>query len=139
MMQRLGPAALAVIFAACGSSGQVVVAGPSPSQDADVTPTTSETVTGNTAVELHVPPGHLPPPGRCRVWVPGTPPGHQARARSCDGILGHAPAGSLVIYRPSKDKKVVQVRYVDGEHAGVVTIARVFDIASGRLLAEERP
>jgi hypothetical protein len=44
-----------------------------------------------------------------------------------------------VIYRPSKDKKVVQVRYVDGEHAGVVTIARVFDIASGRLLAEERP
>ena len=132
-------AATAVLFAACSSSTQVVGSGPSPSQDADVAPSGSETVAGNTAVALRVPPGHLPPPGRCRVWIAGTPPGHQARARTCDGILAHAPAGSMVIYRPSKDKKIVRVRYVDGERAGVVTTVRVFDLATGRLLGEERP
>lgn len=30
-----------------------------------------------------VPPGFLPPPGQCRVWYDGRPPGHQPRATSC--------------------------------------------------------
>ena len=30
-----------------------------------------------------MPPGFLPPPGECRVWYDGRPPGHQARATSC--------------------------------------------------------
>ncbi|WP_121116338.1 hypothetical protein [Croceibacterium ferulae] len=30
-----------------------------------------------------VPPGHLPPPGACRVWIDGTPPGHQPPVTSC--------------------------------------------------------
>ena len=30
-----------------------------------------------------VPPGHLPPPGTCRVWYDGRPPGHQPPATSC--------------------------------------------------------
>jgi hypothetical protein len=122
---------------ACSSS-QPVVGSPSPSQTADVDAPAGETVTGNTAVTLGVPPGHLPRPGHCRIWVPGTPPGHQAKARSCDGILAHAPAGSMVIYRPYKDKKIVRVRYVDRERVGVITIARVFEVGSGRLVREER-
>ena len=31
-----------------------------------------------------VPPGHLPPPGECRVWYPGVPPGHQPPPFKCD-------------------------------------------------------
>jgi hypothetical protein len=30
-----------------------------------------------------IPPGHLPPPGECRVWYEGVPPGHQPPATSC--------------------------------------------------------
>jgi hypothetical protein len=30
-----------------------------------------------------VPPGHLPPPGECRVWYDGRPPGQQPRPTDC--------------------------------------------------------
>lgn len=30
-----------------------------------------------------IPSGHLPPPGRCRVWYDGRPAGHQPRPTSC--------------------------------------------------------
>lgn len=30
-----------------------------------------------------VPPGYLPPPGACRAWYDGRPPGHQPEATSC--------------------------------------------------------
>jgi hypothetical protein len=32
---------------------------------------------------VHIPPGHLPPPGECRVWLPGLPPGHQPPPGRC--------------------------------------------------------
>ena len=32
---------------------------------------------------LHVPKGHLPPRGQCRLWVPGRPPGQQPPPTSC--------------------------------------------------------
>ena len=31
-----------------------------------------------------IPPGHLPPPGACRVWYEGVPPGQQPPPTSCD-------------------------------------------------------
>ena len=30
-----------------------------------------------------IPPGHMPPPGSCRIWVDGTPPGHQPPPTDC--------------------------------------------------------
>ena len=30
-----------------------------------------------------IPPGHMPPPGECRVWYDGRPPGHQPPPTSC--------------------------------------------------------
>ncbi|HET7600929.1 MAG TPA: hypothetical protein VFK09_11580 [Gemmatimonadales bacterium] len=85
-----------------------------------------------------MPPGHLPPPGMCRVWVPGRPPGHQPKPRDCAGIDELAPAGTWVLYRPSRDRRIVKVRVVDERRAGVVIRVRVFDAADGRFLREER-
>lgn len=90
----------------------------------------------STAATLGIPPGHLPATGQCRVWVPGKPPGHQARARSCDGIERTAPAGSWIVYRPTKDKKVVHVRVVDERRPGVVIRLRVYDAQRGTLIRE---
>ena len=92
----------------------------------------------STAATLGVPPGHLPPPGECRVWIPGRPPGRQARPRSCDGILGTAPAGAWILYRPGQDRRVVHVRYVDERRAGIVIRIRVFDAESGAFIRDER-
>ena len=90
----------------------------------------------STAATLKVPPGHLPPPGMCRLWIPGEPPGHQAKAGSCDGIDRTAPAGSWVLYRPGKDKKVVHVREVDARRIGVIVRIRIYDAASGKFMRE---
>lgn len=90
----------------------------------------------STAATLGIPPGHLPPPGMCRVWMPGTPPGHQPRARSCAGIERMAPAGSWIVYRPSEDRKVVHVRVVDERRPGVVVHLRVYDAVRGTLIRE---
>lgn len=90
----------------------------------------------STAARLGIPPGHLPPVGQCRVWVPGKPPGQQTRARSCSRIERIAPAGSWIVYRPSKDKKVVHVRVVDQRRPGVVVYLRVYDAERGTLIRE---
>jgi hypothetical protein len=93
------------------------------------------------ALTLDIPPGHLPEVGECRVWIPGLPPGQQAKpkSRACDGITSVAPAGSWIIYRPSEDRKVVHVRLIDERRAGLVIRIRTFDIDTKRLLREENP
>jgi hypothetical protein len=95
----------------------------------------------STAATLGVPPGHLPKPGQCRVWIPGAPPGQQPRpkSRSCAGIATAAPAGSWILYRPTADRKIVHARIVDDRRAGVVVRIRVFEAESGRFVREENP
>ena len=90
----------------------------------------------STAAALGIPPGQLPPPGMCRVWLPGEPPGHQPRARSCARIERMAPAGSWIVYRPDEDRSVVHVRVVDERRPGVVVRLRVYDIRRGTLIRE---
>jgi hypothetical protein len=88
------------------------------------------------AAALGVPPGHLPPVGQCRVWVPGKPPGHQAKPRSCEGIERSAAAGTWILYRPTKDKKVVHVKEIDSRRSGVIVRLRIYDAQSGSFIAE---
>jgi hypothetical protein len=45
-----------------------------------------------------VPPGHLPPPGMCRVWIDGVPPGHQPPVTDCATAQAQRTANSRVIY-----------------------------------------
>lgn len=91
----------------------------------------------STAATLGIPPSHLPEPGKCRLWVPGQPPGHQPRARSCAGIERIAPAGSWIVYRPTQYRKVVHVRVVDDRHPGLVVRQLVYDARRGTLIRED--
>lgn len=104
-------------------------------------PSTAAREGPSTAATLGVPPGHLPKPGECRVWIPGTPPGQQPRpkSRTCAAIADVAPAGSWIVYRPTDNKKLVHVREVDGRRAGFVIRTRIFDIETTRLVREDTP
>ena len=90
----------------------------------------------STAASLGIPPGHLPPPGMCRVWLPGEPPGHQPKSRGCSNIERTAPAGSYIVERPGKEKKVVHVRVMDERRPGVVVRMRVYEIRDGKLVRQ---
>src|SRR6185503_8449328 len=131
-----------LLAGACSSTTKTVSVEPSPQQRSTASASASAASNhASTAATLGVPPGHLPQAGECRVWIPGTPPGKQPRpkSRSCAGIASVAPAGSWVIYRPTADKKIVHVRHVDSHRAGSVVRVQVFDIATQRLMREERP
>jgi len=54
---------------------------------------------------VHVPPGHMPRPGYCRLWYPGVPPGHQPRAERCERLFGmrYLPPGAVIIGSPAYD------------------------------------
>ena len=87
---------------------------------------------------LGIPRGHLPPPGECRVWFPGRPPGRQPRPESCTAAMANAPAGSWVLYRPGRGDEV-HARVIDSQRAGVVVSVRVYADAGNRYLRTERP
>ncbi len=47
---------------------------------------------------VHIPPGHLPPPGKCRIWFPDRPPGHQPPPGDCHELRFQVPPGAMLIY-----------------------------------------
>ena len=71
-------------------------------------------------VELHIPPGHLPPPGYCRIWYPGRPPGHQPPAGDCTILANRVPIGAWLITRPTAEAKHVHVSAYDQSNPGIV-------------------
>ena len=126
------PALGLTLFAACSRTTRTVIIAPAAEAHA---------AGPSTAATLGIPPGHLPKPGRCRVWVPGTPPGRQPRprSRSCEGIAPVAPAGSWIVYRPTADRKLVHVRVVDARRAGMIVRVRIFEVETGQFVREETP
>jgi hypothetical protein len=136
-------------LAACSASQPDVETGPRP--EAQTIPGTgdvgsepalkNESVPDNasTAAKFGIPPGHLPPPGQCRVWIPGEAPGKQKKYASgdCADVANAVPAGGWLVYRPGEDKKEVVVREYGKSH-DVVSV-RVFDIVTGALLRELDP
>ncbi len=133
VMANLATVIVLLSLTAC-SSGRVVIAA-GGSHPADHKPAPPHSVKGPVA-SLGIPPGHYPPPGQCRVWMPGTSPGHQAKAVPCSALNGDVPAGAWVIYRPSKDKKVVEVTAYHRSTPSLVVSVNWYDVASGKLLAD---
>jgi hypothetical protein len=71
---------------------------------------------------LNIPKGHLPPPGECKIWFPGRPPGQQPPPTSCVSAIRNAPLGAWVItheggrykvniFSKSKKNIVEEIRY----------------------------
>jgi hypothetical protein len=128
-------AALVAALILTGCTGYVAV---------DTTPTASEPPTGeprkskphNTA-HLKIPPGHLPPPGQCRIWIPGRPPGHQPRAGRCASLKREVPAGAWLVYRASKDKRDVKIWVYDSVHRDEVVAVWRYDTAAEHFVLEE--
>jgi hypothetical protein len=146
---------LALLFAAglaaCSSSNSDVETGPAP-QTRTIPGTGSNAGSepelknenapenASTAARFGIPPGHLPPPGQCRVWIPGEPPGKQKKknaAGDCSSLSRQVPAGGWLVYRPSEDKKEVVVREYGSDDR--VTSIKVFDVITGAFLREVDP
>ncbi|MHC4481336.1 MAG: hypothetical protein ACYS1C_10280 [Planctomycetota bacterium] len=147
----LGLLVAGALTAACSSGNPEVETGPDP--DATVIPGTGGDAAGeparknenasenaSTAAKFGIPPGHLPPPGQCKVWIPGEPPGQQKKkykAGDCGTVSRQVPAGGWLVYRPGEDKKEVVVREY-GSAGDVISIS-IFDIVTGALLRQEDP
>src|SRR2546422_6675984 len=59
----------------------------------------------STAATLGVPPGHLPKPGQCRIWVPGVPPGHQPRPKRSEEHTSELQSRLHLVCRLLLEKK----------------------------------
>ena len=53
-----------------------------------------------------IPKAYVPPPGMCRVWLDGVPPGQQPAPTDCKTALRNKPAKARVIFGDD---------YVDGD------------------------
>ena len=55
----------------------------------------------------HIPKGHLPPPGSCRAWYSGRPPGQQPAPGRCSVVLRQRYDGAVVV---DSEGRVVRAR-----------------------------
>ena len=86
---------------------------------------------------LKIPKGHLPKPGQCRVWVPGTPPGRQQKAGNCSTLAPQVPVGAWLVYCHTNDPDRVEVTIYDEKRAGLIIEVQIFDIVTGEFLGHD--
>lgn len=48
--------------------------------------------------EARIPPGQMPSPGMCRIWIDGVPPGRQPRETDCATARANVPPNAQIIY-----------------------------------------
>ena len=46
---------------------------------------------------VEIPPGHMPPPGECRIWYPDLPPGQQPPPGDCYELEHQVPPGAVIV------------------------------------------
>jgi len=80
---------------------------------------------------LPIPRGHLPPPGRCRVWLPGVPPGHQPAPGPCRALERRVPRGGWLVERPRAYPGVVELIAFD-PYRPRVRVRYAYDTRTGR-------
>jgi hypothetical protein len=55
------------------------------------------TTPGGTPQHVDIPRDHYPPPGTCRIWVPGMAPGLQSAPDDCDRLKHIVPQGAVLV------------------------------------------
>ena len=88
---------------------------------------------------LGIPPGHLPPPGQCRVWFPGRPPGRQPRPGNCIDVEHHVRPGAWLVRRSYDDPEHIKVMVYSHERPLSVMVVRYYLAESGKFAYEEHP
>lgn len=78
---------ISALLAGCAASGEVVV----------TSPRGGGVHHGAPPAKLHIPKGHYPPPGSCRIWVPGVPPGQQSPPGNCAELQRRVPPGAVLV------------------------------------------
>ena len=88
-----------IVIGGCARYGQVVLEDETGSISVEVDRGTSQgRYPGRYESKLpEIPPGHMPPPGKCRIWFPGEPPGKQSPPGDCRELRHQAPPGAWLI------------------------------------------
>lgn len=70
-----------------------------PESQAEPTPVPPVTAEPNAdyLANVPIPPGHLPPPGACRLWFIDRPPGHQPPPGPCAQLRHQVSAGVFLV------------------------------------------
>ena len=87
---------------------------------------------------FRIPPGHLPPPGECRIWYPGLPPGQQPPPGNCRDLQWQGPLGAWLIHGAAKHHDYFKVSVYDANDPHVVVVIRFYEFGTGRLIREEK-
>jgi hypothetical protein len=86
-------ALLAALAGGCAVTGGVTI---EPPPGVILTVPQGRVVT-QPARQLDIPPGHMPPPGSCRIWMPGVPPGQQSPPGDCNLLRRQVPPGGVLV------------------------------------------
>jgi len=80
---------------------------------------------------LGIPPGHLPPPGDCRIWFPGQPPGQQPPPVHCGDAYAGVPPGAWLIERPRHDPENVYVNVYEHRRRSTRVEVHIYNADTG--------
>jgi hypothetical protein len=91
---------LLVTITGCAKRGSVVIEDDRgrviiESKGDESYPNEEQTYYPNSAAKI--PKGHMPPPGKCRIWYPDLPPGHQPPPGNCDELKYDVPRDAWLI------------------------------------------
>lgn len=84
-------------LAACTVNPRPVVVTPPPPAVVQAPPPAVVMGAPGAPIIIDVPPGHYPPPGSCRIWVPGVPAAQQKAAGSCAELQQQVPNGAVLL------------------------------------------
>lgn len=89
-----------------------------------------------------IPPAFLPPPGRCRVWIPEWAPRRQSPPGRCDRLEYYVPPGGWLVFTPYDHHELVEVwvySYRVSRRDGLPWVVKILylDPYTGELIDEE--